>query len=102
MREGRCDHGFLRSVVPCPVCDRGISETAADRAEGLTRPVHAKGRVRGQGEVITRGGTYRCRKCNEKKALRDFYVCRSRARGHQSMCKTCDNNKRGERRRAAS
>lgn len=98
----RCDHGFERSVVPCPVCDRGIAEEAADRAEGRTRPAPSVRRVRGQGEVITREGSFRCRKCRELKPLSAFYVSRSLTRGHQSMCRVCDNNKRAERLREAT
>ena len=94
----RCDHGFERSVVPCPTCDHGVSERAADRAEGLTRPAKPTlRRVRGQGEPNTREGSFRCRKCRELKPLADFYICRSSRRGHQSMCKACDNSKRTAR-----
>jgi hypothetical protein len=96
--ETRCTHGFLRSAVPCPVCDPGRTRVERETSE-CSRPA---GRVRGQGEVITREGSFRCRDCGELKPLQQFYVSRSMKRGHQSMCKACDNNKRVERLRAST
>lgn len=94
----RCDHGFERSVVPCPVCDQGKPERAATSASSLTRAAKPTlRRVRGQGEPITEAGSYRCNSCGLTKPLSEFYRSRTNNRGHQHKCKTCDNNKRTER-----
>lgn len=100
----RCDHGFERSVVPCPVCDHGLSENARPRENASVLGASLAGRrKRGQGETVNRVGTFVCRgPCGREKALTEFYVSRTQPRGHQSRCKDCDNNKRVERLRRAS
>ncbi len=90
MVETRCKHGFLRSVVPCPSCDRRKARVVAESSV----------RVRGQGEVIAREGSFRCRGCGVEKPLSEYYVSRTLTRGHQSRCRACDGNKRANRYRA--
>jgi hypothetical protein len=87
--------------VPCPTCNPGESERVSVRAEVRHRPNNAAVRPRGQGERITREGTFRCRACHVEKPLSDFYVSRSLKRGHQSWCKRCDNDKRAANLRGA-
>ena len=86
MVETRCKHGFLRSVVPCPSCDRRKARVVTESSV----------RVRGQGEVVAREGSFRCRGCGVEKPLSEYYVSRTATRGHQSSCKDCDNRKRVE------
>jgi hypothetical protein len=130
MAEQRCSHGFLRSVTPCSVCDRGpkaqrqtlahtiSNEQIADAvlragsvyaaaAElGITKStVHNRAK---QSELVRAAlqsrrptsaeahglvGFYTCSTCGETKPKSDFYINRTEPRGHQSRCKTCDNNK---------
>jgi hypothetical protein len=43
-------------------------------------------------------GKYTCTACGEEKPKSEFYASKTDSRGHQSKCKTCDNNKRGRSR----
>lgn len=100
MTEQRCSHGFLRSVVPCPACDPRLTERVALAA---AEPSRAVARPRGHGEPHALVGAYRCRgRCGQVKPLSEFYISRTSKRGHQRMCKACDNNKRVGRARSAT
>lgn len=86
MVETRCPHGFFRSAVACPTCDR------ADVRSG-TSPARTT-RKRGEGEVLNLPGFYTCCNCGQSKPIPEFYASRTSPRGHQSRCKVCDNSKR--------
>lgn len=93
--EQRCDHGFLRSVAPCPICDLPKVVRARIQQNERTRASYRefKKRTRKPPEVVQRTGTYVCRKCGVEKALTEFYVSRTTPQGHQSRCKACDNDR---------
>lgn len=98
MCEQRCPHGFLRSVVPCPVCGGNGAKSpvawSSERRRGYRAATHAR---RNAAEPHNLAGEYECSSCGHTKPLSEFYISRSHPSGHQSRCKTCDNNKRTAR-----
>jgi hypothetical protein len=95
--EQRCAHGFLRSVIPCPSCDGGLSPNAKARENASQWQQHGATARRGQAQPHGLTGTYRCNCCGMTKPLSEFYVARGSRLGHQGRCKSCDNNKRVQR-----
>lgn len=92
--ETRCPCGFLRSVVPCERCPP-VPRTRSPRVRGARASRSVRGaRPRGQGEPNTMSGCYVCAACRIEKPLSEFYLSRTEKRGHQSRCKSCDNNMR--------
>jgi hypothetical protein len=94
----RCTHGFEREVVPCPTCDGGKTKEPRAWAPSTRRAYRAATHARrNQAEPHNLVGEYQCSSCGRTKPLSEFYISRSHSMGHQSRCKTCDNNKRVQR-----
>jgi hypothetical protein len=98
--EQRCSHGFLRSVQPCPVCDAGKSSEPKAWSSATRREYRASTRERwNASQPHGLVGEFQCVRCGFTKPLSEYYISRSSPRGHQSRCKTCDNDKRSRYRR---